>query len=447
MKQSKTDQWNGPKQANVIIRKCNPNSMKDYRHRLIDEELRLNLESFGAVSLEGPKWCGKTTTALQQANSTVFMQDEDNAPNYLRLAEDTPSALLKGDRPRLIDEWQVAPRLWDAVRFSVDKDDEEGMYILTSSRTMDWDKVKHSGAGRISRLRIRTMSLWESGDSTGKVRLGSLFTEGTRVGGSSPHEIYDIAEILTRGGWPKVVGRDSRHARTVVEGYCRSITESEIRTVDGRERDPDKMRDVLKSISRNTATHSPDTKILADINPNAPAMNIKTLRDYIGVLERIHVVEDLPAWSPKLRSKATIMSRHTRHLTDPAIAAYFLGATDEDLVFDMDIFGLLFESLVIRDLRVYTQALGGDVYHFRDSNGVEADAIVHLNNGRWGAIEIKLGAGEIDYAAKTLLKTDKAMQEASGRGASFLAVVCGISSYAYKREDGVNVIPITALGV
>ena len=321
--------------------------MKEYRHRLIDEELRLNLESFGAVSLEGPKWCGKTTTALQQAKSTVFMQDEDNAPNYLRLAEDTPSALLKGDRPRLIDEWQVAPRLWDAVRFSVDKDDEEGMYILTSSRTMDWDKVKHSGTGRISRLRIRTMSLWESGDSTGEVRLGSLFTEGTRVGGSSPHEIYDIAEILTRGGWPKVVGRDSRHARTVVEGYCRSITESEIRTVDGRERDPDKMRDVLKSISRNTATHSPDTKILADINPNAPAMNIKTLRDYIGVLERIHVVEDLPAWSPKLRSKATIMSRHTRHLTDPAIAAYFLGATDEDLVFDMDIFGLLFESLVI----------------------------------------------------------------------------------------------------
>lgn len=441
MKQSKTDQWNGPKQANVIIRKCNPNSMKEYRHRLIDEELRLNLESFGAVSLEGPKWCGKTTTALQQAKSTVFMQDEDNAPNYLRLAEDTPSALLKGDRPHLIDEWQVAPRLWDAVRFSVDKDDEEGMYILTSSRTMDWDKVKHSGTGRISRLRIRTMSLWESGDSTGEVRLGSLFTEGTRVGGSSPHEIYDIAEILTRGGWPKVVGRDSRHARTVVEGYCRSITESEIRTVDGRERDPDKMRDVLKSISRNTATHSPDTKILADINPNAPAMNIKTLRDYIGVLERIHVVEDLPAWSPKLRSKATIMSRHTRHLTDPAIAAYFLGATDEDLVFDMDIFGLLFESLVIRDLRVYTQALGGDVYHFRDSNGVEADAIVHLNNGRWGAIEVKLNPAREDEGAESLIRLRDTVD---CRPPSFLAVITG-RGMAHTRPDGIHVIPIGCL--
>lgn len=415
--------------------------MKQYRPRLIDDELRLNLESFGAVSLEGPKWCGKTTTALQQAKSVIFMQDEDNAPNYLKLAEDTPSALLKGDRPRLIDEWQVAPRLWDAVRFSVDQQTEDGMYILTGSTTVDWGKVKHSGSGRISRLRMRTMSLWESGDSTGDVGLGSLFADGTMANGASPHDIDDVADILTRGGWPNSIGRDSRHARTIVSGYCRSITETEIHTADDRERDPEKMTDILRSLSRNTATHSPDTKILSDINPNEPAMNIKTLRDYIRVLERIHVVEDLPAWSPKLRSKATIMSKHTRHLADPAIAAYFLGARSEDLVYDMDTFGLLFESLVVRDLRIYTQALGGEVYHYRDSNGVEADAIVHLNDGRWGAVEVKLNPAREDEGASSLLRLRDTVD---CRPPSFLAVITG-RGIAHTRADGVHVVPIGCL--
>ena len=416
----------------------------EYRPRIVDKELELYLKSFGAVSIEGPKWCGKTTTALRHSASAIFMQDEDRADDYLRLAEDTPSLILRGPNPRLVDEWQVAPRLWDAVRFSVDQRGERGLYILAGSANVDKSRIKHSGMGRIAPLRMRTMSLWESGDSTGEVSLGRLFSEDGAISGESPHGLEDVARILVRGGWPGTIGDGEDVARANVRKYCELMLETEISTVDGRRRDPARMGRILRSLSRNTASQAADTKILADVDPQGGGMDVKTLRDYIGVLERINVVEDLHAWSPRLRSKAAVRCSDTRHLTDPAIAAHFLGASAGDLVYDMNTFGLLFESLVVRDLRVYAQSLEGEVYHYRDSSGLEVDAVVHLWNGRWGAIEVKLSPSRVDEAAGNLKKLAGKVDSEAMNPPSFLAVVVGRGS-AYTRPDGVHVVPIGCL--
>lgn len=431
--------------------------METYRPRLIDRELNDQLDAFGAVLIEGPKWCGKTTSAKQKARSAIYMQDEDNSRNYLELAKDTPSALLKGEKPRLIDEWQMAPNLWDAVRFSIDQTGEPGQYILTGSVTLDKSEIKHSGTGRITRLRMRTMSLWESGDSTGEVSLQELFRGAARIEGKSEHDIFDLARILVRGGWPASIGRTERTAHNIVAGYCKSILDTEMATVDGKRRDPIKMRSILRSLARNSATAAPDTKILHDITAfgeydglngkeleERRAMDIKTARDYIGLLDRMYVTEDLEAWNPRLRSETAIRTGRTRHFSDPAVAAYFLGSSAEDLVYDMGTFGPLFESMVIRDLRVYAQALEGEVYHYRDSDGREADAVIHLWNGKWGAIEVKLNPAREDEGATNLLKLVEKVDTEAMHPPSFLAVVTG-RGFAHTRADGVHVIPIGCL--
>jgi predicted AAA+ superfamily ATPase len=338
----------------------------------------------------------------------------------------------------------MAPDLWDAVRYSVDRRSEEGLYILTGSTVVDESKISHSGAGRIKRMKMSTMSLYESGDSTGDVSLSDMFS-GKETSGRSPLTIDDVAALIVRGGWPKTIGKGPIIAHEQIKGYCETILESDVRTVDGVDRDSHKMRQIIRSISRNISTSASDATILADIaEKDKTSIHINTLRAYEKALRTIYVIDDLPAWTPRLRSKATIRTSDTRHLTDPAIAAYFLGASVKDLLTDPNTFGLLFESLVIRDLRAYVNSSGGEVFHYRDSDGLEADAIVHLHDGRWGAVEVKLGAGMIDDAADNLLKIKNKVKSETMGAPSFLAVITG-TEYAYTREDGIHVIPIGCL--
>ncbi len=415
--------------------------MKEYRPRLADKELMRGLNAFGAVLIVGPKWCGKTTTAEQISKSAIYLQDTDKSNEYMQMVKIKPSLLLEGDTPRLIDEWQMAPELWDAVRYSVDRRSDEGLYILTGSTAVDESKIIHSGAGRIGKIRMSTMSLYESNDSNGSVSLAELFTQ-KKVSGRSALSIGDIALLMTRGGWPKTIGKSNEVAREQIKGYCETIVDSDVKTPDGVDRDSRRMRQVLRSISRNISTPAADTTILADME--GTSMHINTLRSYMKALKSIYVIDDLPAWTPKLRSKTAIRTSNTRHLTDPAIATYFLGASANDILADPRTFGLLFESLVVRDLRVYTRSLGGDVFHYRDSEGLEADAIVHLHDGRWGAVEVKLGVGMIDDAADNLKKIKNRVESETMGSPSFLAVITG-TEYAYTREDGIHVIPIGCL--
>ncbi|MDR1404915.1 MAG: DUF4143 domain-containing protein [Candidatus Methanoplasma sp.] len=416
-----------------------------YRPRLIDSELKEDLEAFGAVLIVGPKWCGKTTTASQVAKSTLRMQDRDTREKNIALAELKPSELLVGDNPRLIDEWQTAPQLWDSVRLSVDLRDEPGLYILTGSTTVDRERIDHSGAGRIDTLKMGTMSLFESGDSIGSVSLKEMFDGTSNVSGMSGATVEKMAFLTIRGGWPQSVDRSENVARRHVRSYCETIIKVEVIGSDGKRRNPYKMRSVLKSLSRNISSPLSKTAIIDDVNSKeGTSITMNTLNDYLDALRDIYVLDDIPAWNPNLRSSASARAADTICMCDPAIAAYFLGASQRDLMTDPKTFGLLFESLVIRDLRVYAQSLDGDIFRYRDSTGLEADAIIHLHDGRWGALEIKLGDAWVDKGAHNLLKLRKKVNTDDMGEPSFLAVITG-SDCAYTRADGVHVIPITCL--
>lgn len=416
-----------------------------YMPRLIDSELELRLRAFGAVLLEGPKFCGKTTSAEHIAASTLYMQDEDRSADYLKLADIRPSNLLVGDNPRLIDEWQMAPKLWGAVRFDIDRRGEKGLYILTGSVSVDEDSLSHSGAGRISRLKMRTMTLQESGDSSCEVSLGDMLGGRTDVDGTSPLDYGGMARALCRGGWPESVGTDEDVASAVVDGYCDALLRTDINLPEGRRRSPRRTEAILRSLSRNTATSASARTIISDMTAyDGTTMSPNTLADYREALRMVHVIDDLPAWTPKLRSKAAIRTSDTIHLTDPAIAAHFLGAGPRDLEMDPNTYGLLFESLAVRDIRTYAQHLGGQTYHYRDEDGLEADIVVHLRDGRWGAMEVKLGGSGIDDGARNLLRLAAKVDRDSMSPPSFLAVVTG-TEFAYTREDGVHVIPLGCL--
>ncbi len=417
--------------------------MKKYIPRLIDKILEDELEAFGAVLITGPKWCGKTTTALNRAKSTLFLQNPDEREQNLRLADIKPSLLLEGKNPRLIDEWQDAPQLWDAVRFSIDQKGETGLYILTGSTSVDESKIAHSGTGRISRLPMRTMSLFESGDSNGEVSIKQLL-ENQEIASKSSHGIEDIANLIVSGGWPGSVGKSLAVKQRQIAGYCNSIVNLEISTADGVDRDADKVEHVLRSYSRHISSQATINTITNDVTKNFDSINRKTVSEYINALKKIFVIEDLKAWSPSLRSKTTISTSSTRHFVDPAIAAYFLDVNPEDLLNDLKTMGLLFESLVIRDLRIYTESLNGKLFHYRDHGGQEADAILHFKTGQWGAIEVKLGNKAIDNGAKSLLKLKEKINTDAMSSPSFLAVITA-NGYAYKRPDGVYVIPIGCL--
>ena len=420
------------------------NNTSNYFLRLCDIELQKALESSGAVLVEGAKWCGKTSTALHAAKSTLFMQDPDNTASYQAIAETKPSLLLRGEAPLLIDEWQMTPVLWDAVRFEVDQRAKLGQFILTGSAVPADNIFAHTGTGRISRMLLRPMSLYESEESNGMVSLEDLFAGKHDVEAVSSLTIEQIAYALCRGGWPASINRAKRAALRMSTDYVEAVINYDVSRVDGVEKNPNRVRMLLRSLARNIATSATIQTIQNDIEATDATISEKTISSYLNALRRIFVIEDLPAWSPSLRSKTAIRTSSKRHFVDPSIATAVMRIEHETLLKDFETFGLLFESLCTRDIRVYAQVIDGEVFHYRDKNGLEADMIVALRDGRWGAVEVKLGSKQIELAAKNLLTLrDKVNTEKMGEP-SFLMVLTG-GQFAYQREDGVLIVPIGCL--
>ncbi|MDY4853700.1 MAG: DUF4143 domain-containing protein [Prevotella sp.] len=423
--------------------------MKQYKNRVIDRLLADKLEAMGAVLIEGPKYCGKTTTGEQQARSVLYMADPEIKDRNLTMASTNIKRLLAGDTPRLIDEWQIAPKLWDAIRFEVDHRGEDGQFMLTGSAApASTSEIFHSGTGRFGWIKMRTMSLWESGDSTGDVSLGGLFSSENEVDGTSNLEIRRIAFLVCRGGWPKASLKTNESAALIeAREYVESVCRNDISRVDDVQRNAELARRLMRSYSRHQGAQVSVATILADIKSNEASDTTEaTVASYINALKRIFVIEDMAAWNPNLRSKTAIRSSDTRYFTDPSIAAAALGLGPDDLLDDPNTFGLLFETMAVRDLRVYAEALGGQVYHYRDKNGLECDAIVHLRNGRYGLIEIKLGGDNlIEAGATTLKKLASKIDTDKMKSPSFMMVLTAIGEYAYRRLDGVLVVPIGCL--
>lgn len=415
---------------------------KEYLRRYADDILKESLEASGAVWIQGPKWSGKTRTATMQAKSVLLMQDPDETQNYLQMAGLKPSLLLQGHAPRLIDEWQMAPVIWDAVRHAVDQRGETGQFILTGSTLPLNNAVMHPGTGRISRMVMRTMSLFESRDSNGEVSLKSLF-DGMEPEGSSTLDIQELAFLVARGGWPGALGMTNQNALHQVENYVDAIVENDISEVDGVSRDPIRARVLMRSLARNIATTTSLPVIQNDVDgSNKPSSN--TVSSYLNGLERLFVVENQPAWSPTLRSRSILRKTAKRHFIDPSIAVAALKTNPDGLLKDFNTLGYLFESLCIRDLRIYSQVLQGDVLHYQDNTGLEADAIIALHDGRWGAVEVKMGQKMVDEAAENLLKLKDKIDADKTNPPSFLMVLTG-NGYAYRRKDGVFCVPIGCL--
>ena len=419
------------------------------------------LESSGAVLVEGPKYCGKTTLAKQQAGSILSMADPDTLSQNLALARTNISRLLVGATPRLIDEWQIAPQFWDAVRNEVDKREDDGQFILTGSAVppkpkkdaegnlIEEEQIHHSGTGRISRLKLRTMTLWESEDSTGMVSLEKLFENADSIDGVSHIDLERLAYLTCRGGWPKAVLKKSEKAALAQAfNYFDAVVSNDIKRVDDVERDEELARRIMRSYARNQASQATAGTILADIKSNGDEqMSENTVYSYLKALKEIFVIEDSVAWNPNLRSKTAIRTSDTRYFIDPSIATAALGLGPKDLINDMETFGLIFETLAVRDLRVYAESLKGKVYHYRDKNNLECDAVVHLRNGSYGLIEIKIGGADlINGGAASLKSLSDKIDTTKMKKPSFLMVLTGIGDYAYKRpEDGVLVVPIGCL--
>ena len=422
--------------------------MKQYKKRIADEILQFKLESKGAVLIEGAKWCGKTTTAKQQANSIVSMQNQDTASSNIELANIKPSILLTGETPRLIDEWQVAPKLWDAVRFEVDQRDEFGQFILTGSAVPeDISEIFHTGTGRITRMLMRPMSLFESEESSGTVSLKDIFNGKLDIAGTSSIDLEHLSFIICRGGWPKAIDCSERVALEQAFDYFNGVVNSDISRVDNVERNKERAIRIMRSYARSIASQTKLSSIVEDIKINE-ANNISedTIASYIKALKQIFVIEDSPAWNPNLRSKAAIRTSDTRYFVDPSIGTAALGLGPKDLIADLNTMGLVFENLCIRDLRIYADALDGNVYHYRDSNNLECDAVVHLRNGSYGLIEIKLGGDRlIEEGATTLNKLEANIDTTKMKAPSFKMVLTGVGNYAYRRKDGVLIVPIGSL--
>lgn len=415
-----------------------------YLSRLCDTELRERLQSAGAVLIEGAKWCGKTRTGTTVARSILYMQDPDNALANIALADTKPSLLLKGETPRLIDEWQMAPVLWDAVRFEVDKRGEFGQFILTGSAVPADNVTAHTGTGRISRLMMRPMSLFESLESNGSVSLRQLFAGKHNIAEASSLSVEQMAFILCRGGWPASIKLQGKPALRMARDYVEAVINYDVSQVDGVEKNPDRVRLLLRSLARNIGTLANYQTIMGDIEATDTSLSDKTISSYMNALRRIFVIEDLPAWSPSLRSKTAIRTSAKRHFVDPSIATAVMRTDPDGILQDFEYFGFLFESLCTRDIRVYAQANDGDVFHYRDKSGLESDLIIHLRDGRWAAIEVKLGNKQIEEAAQNLLKIKSKIDEDKMGKASFLMVITG-GQYAYRRDDGVLIVPIGCL--
>ena len=421
--------------------------MKEYIPRISDIVLAEHLESKGAVLVEGPKWCGKTTTSKHIAASYIEMDKPDMTAQYQEMARIKPSVLLEGEVPHLIDEWQIAPNIWNAVRYEVDQRDDFGQFILTGSAVpAKLDESMHTGTGRIVRMKMRPMTLYESGDSTGTVSLRELFA-GQDISGSDNHDIDSVAFLICRGGWPKAIGKSEKVALKQAIDYYDAVVSDDISRVDGVKRDVERSKRLMQSYARNIATQAPLETIRSDMLANdVESFDSNTLYAYINALKRIFVIEDSPSWNPNLRSKTAIRTSDTRYFVDPSIAVAALGLGPKDLVNNLNTMGLIFENLCVRDLRVYAEVIGGNVYHYRDKTGLECDCVVHLRNGQYGLIEVKLGGEKlIEEGAESLKKLADKIDTDKMKKPAFLMVLCGVAPFAYKREDGVIVVPISCL--
>lgn len=422
-----------------------------YRKRYLDKELDFYLDVIGAILIVGPKWCGKTTTGEQHAKSVLKLQDVDYSDSYLKWAEIKPSKLLDGEKPRLIDEWQEAPVLWDAIRNSVDEIGEDGLYILTGSTVVDDSKIKHSGAGRIHRLIMRPMSLYESGESNGKIAIMDLFENPNLDidGIESDLSIEDLIFAACRGGWPASLNKKSSQGQlSVVYTYLDNICNSDISNIDGVKRDSNRVRNILRLYARNISTNVKDTTIMADLTANFEDISKTTYYSYIDALKKLFVIDNVEAWSPNIRSKSTIRSISKKQFIDPSIAVAAQDLNPQALEEDLNTFGFIFENLCIRDLMVYSSPSNGTVSYYRDRFNLEVDCVLHLRDGRYGLIEFKLGSKEEEKGAENLLKLNKLINEKSlennMKKPSFLAIITG-GRFAYTRKDGVKIIPIGCL--
>ena len=422
----------------------------EYMDRYLDSELEQWMDVIGAVLIVGPKWCGKTTTGEQYSKSVLKLQDIDRQEEYQMWLDIKPSKLLEGEKPRLIDEWQMAPILWDGVRNSVDELGGEGLYILTGSTVVDESKIMHSGTGRIHRLLMRPMSLYESGESNGRISVEELFNNSDIDidGIESDLTIDNLIFAACRGGWPDSLNKKKDKDKLLIAyNYLDNICESDISNVDGVKRDPDRVKVILKAIARNNSTLAKDTTIMADISANFGYISKPTYYSYVNSLKRLFVIEDLRGWAPNIRSKSSMRSGNKKVFIDPSIPVAALNMSPEafNTIDGLKTFGFIFENLCIRDLSVYTSKLGGTISYYHDSSGVEVDCVVHIHDGRYGLIECKLGKTNIEEGAQNLLKVNKLIEaNEQVRNPSFLAVLTG-GEMAYTRKDGVKVIPIGCL--
>jgi hypothetical protein len=422
--------------------------MSKYKERIADKVLQKKLAGKGAVLVEGAKWCGKTTTAEQLAKSILYMADPEKEKENLTMAEISPSRLLKGDTPRLIDEWQIAPKLWDAVRFEVDHRDELGQFILTGSAVpVSYDHIHHTGTGRYAWVLMRPMSLFESGESTGEVSLAELFNNPDEIAGENHLELKDLAFLVCRGGWPRAADMRGEVALEQAFDYYDAVVKSDISRADNVSRNPERVKRLMRSYARHQGTQVSNKVICDDISTNdTESFNQDTVYSYINALKKIFVVEEMQAWNPNLRSKTAIRSSDTRYFVDSSIATAALGLGPNDLLSDLKTFGLLFETMCIRDLRVFADALNGEVYHYRDKTGLECDAVVHLRNGSYGLVEIKIGGDMlVEDGATNLKKLEKIIDTDKMKEPSFMMVLTGTGTYAYRRKDGICVVPIGCL--
>lgn len=423
-------------------------AIKNYRKRIADDILQRKLEGKGAVLIEGPKWCGKTTTAEQIAASVLYMDDPEKKEQNIAMADLNPKRLLKGGTPRLIDEWQLAPKLWDAIRFEVDHRGDLGQFVLTSSAVPpDTKEITHSGTGRFTWLTMRPMSLFESGESTGEVSLKELFHAPEAIDGESHFDLETLAFLVCRGGWPQSVGMRDEIALDQAIDYYDAVVHSDINRADNVTKNPERVKRLMRSYARNQGSQVPYTVLADDIATNdGSSIDEETVSLYVNALRKIFVVEDMPAWNPNLRSKTAIRSSDTRYYVDPSVAAASLGIGPQDLIGDLKTFGFLFETLCVRDLRVFADAMNGSVYHYRDKDGLECDAVIHLRNGSYGLVEIKLGGDHlIEEGAKNLTALAKKIDTDKMKPPAFSMVLIGKGDYAYRRCDGIYVVPIGCL--
>jgi hypothetical protein len=422
--------------------------MREYKKRIVDEILKDKLEAKGAVVIEGPKWCGKTTTAMQMAGSVLRMDEPAKRDTNIQLSEIDPSRLLDGETPRLIDEWQIAPKIWDATRYEVDTRGEEGQFILTGSAVpIETKEITHSGTGRFTWLAMRPMSLYESEESSGEVSLENLFSSPDQISGANTMDMDQLAFVICRGGWPHAIGMKKKAALSQAEDYYDAVVRSDINRADGINKNPERVKRLMKSFARNQGGQVANTLFRDDMAVNdTETLNEDTVASYIHALKKIYVVEDMPAWNPNLRSKTAIRTSDTRYYIDPSIATAALGVGPNDLVNDLNTMGLLFETMCVRDLRVYAEALGGEVLHYRDKSGLECDTVIHLRNGSYGLAEIKLGGQRlIEEGVANLKSLSGKIDSTKMKSPSFLMIVVGIGEFAYRREDGIYIVPIGCL--